>query len=102
MGYVVKMGSVIVYHSGDSDFIPEMQKLSGYGKHGNEFVALLPVSGKFVMNADDAIEVASLISPDLAIPMSYGVGPAGTLEDAEHFVEGCKEKNIKAEILERI
>jgi len=102
VGYVVKMGNVIVYHSGDSDVIPEMQKLSGYGKHGNEFVALLPVSGKFVMTSDQAAEVASLLSPDLAIPMHYGAGVAGTLEDAEHFVESCKEKNIKAEIFERI
>jgi len=77
MGYILKMKEVIVYHAGDSDRIPEMKRLTGYGKHGNEFVALLPVSGKFVMDAEEASEVASLISPDLVIPMRYGSGEGG-------------------------
>ena len=102
LGYLVKMKEVIIYHAGDTDFISEMQKLSGYGKHGNKFVALLPVSGKYVMDAYEAAEAASLISPDLTIPIHYGAGVAGTLEDAEKFVELCKEKNLKAEILEKI
>jgi L-ascorbate metabolism protein UlaG (beta-lactamase superfamily) len=102
VGYLVKIKDVIVYHSGDSDFIPEMNKLSGYGKHGNEFVALLPVSGKFVMDAEEASEAASIISPDLCIPMHYGAGVAGTEDDAKRFVEFCKEKNLKAEMLEKI
>ena len=102
LGYLVKMKEVIIYHAGDTDFIPEMQKLSGYGKHGNKFVALLPVSGKYVMDAEEAAEAASLISPDLTIPIHYGAGVAGTLQDAEKFVELCKEKNLKAEILEKI
>ena len=102
VGFLIKMKNVIVYHSGDSDFIPEMKKLSGYGKHGNEFVALLPVSGKYVMDATEAAEAASVISPDLAIPMHYGAGVAGSLEDAEYFVELCKEKGLRAEILEKM
>lgn len=101
VGYVVKIGNVVIYHSGDSDFIPEMQKLSGYGKHNNTFVALLPVSGKYVMDAEQASEAASLISPDLAIPMHYG-SIIGNIGDAEKFVEFCKEKNINAKILEKI
>ena len=101
-GYVLKIDEVIIYYSGDSDYIPEMQRLSGYGKHGNEFVALLSVSGEQTMDADEAAEVASILSPHLAIPMSYGAGVYGTLEDAEHFVKLCKEKNIKSVILEKI
>jgi L-ascorbate metabolism protein UlaG (beta-lactamase superfamily) len=102
LGYVVKMGNIIVYHSGDSDKIPEMKNLTGHGKHGNEFVMLLPVSGKFVMDAEEAAEVASLVSPDLAIPMHYGAGVAGTISDAENFVELCRKSGLKAEILDRI
>tara|TARA_B100000315_G_C14567895_1_gene583903 strand:- start:45 stop:710 length:666 start_codon:yes stop_codon:yes gene_type:complete len=102
VGYIIKMKDVIIYHAGDTDFIPEMQKLSGYGKHGNKFVSLLPVSGKYVMNPDEAAKAASLISPDLTIPIHYGAGVAGTSEDAERFVELCKEMNLNAEILEKI
>lgn len=102
LGYLIKLKGVIIYHAGDSDKIPEMKNLTGYGKHGNEFVALLPVSGKFVMDADEAAEVASLISPDLAIPMHYGAGVAGTREDAEEFVKLCRDTGLKAEVLEKI
>jgi len=102
MGFLIKFKEVIIYHSGDTDKIPEMSRLTGYGKHGNEFVALLPVSGKYVMTAEEAAEVASSISPDIAIPMHFGAGVAGTREDAERFVELCKEKGLKAEILGRV
>lgn len=102
MGFVIKLNDVIIYHSGDTDKIPEMKNLTGYGKHGNEFVALLPVSGKYVMDSDEAGEVASILSPDLAIPMHYGAGVAGTLEDAERFVRLCEDMRIKAKILEKI
>ena len=102
MGYLVKMGSVIIYHAGDTDKIPEMQKLSGYGKQGNEFVALLPVSGKFVMSAEEAAEAAVLINPTVAIPMHFGAGVAGTIEDAQKFVRLCHESGLRAEIVEKI
>ena len=94
VGYIIKMGNLIIYHSGDSDFIPEMEKLSGYGKQENEFVALLPVSGKYVMDAEQSAEAASVINPDLAIPMHYGAGVVGTKEDAEHFVERHSPERI--------
>ncbi len=102
VGFVIKLGDVVLYHTGDSDFIPEMKNLTGYGKHGNEFIALLPVSGKYVMNAEEAAEAASIISPDLAIPMHYGSGVVGTMEDAQNFVELCREKGLRAQILEKI
>ncbi len=102
LGYVIKMNNVIIYHAGDSDKIPEMSKLSGYGKEGNKFVALLPVSGTYTMTAEEAVEVAKIISPTIAIPMHYGSGVAGTLEDAQKFIKLCTENGIKAEILEKI
>ena len=102
VGYIVKIEGFIIYFAGDTDYIPEMQKLSGYGKHGNYFVSLLPVAGNVVMNAEEAAEAASIISPDLAVPISYGAGVYGTLKDAEDFVELCKEKNVNASILEKI
>jgi L-ascorbate metabolism protein UlaG (beta-lactamase superfamily) len=98
---VIQSGNIIIYHSGDSDRIPEMQKLSGYGKKENTFIALLCIGGKFTMNADEAAEAASEMKASIAIPMHYGsiVGSPG---DAIKFSELCKEKNIRAEILEKI
>lgn len=102
LGYLIKIGKVIIYHAGDSDNIPEMHKLSGYGKHGNHFLALLPVSGIYVMTAEEAADAAKNINPDLAIPMHYGSGVVGTNDDAEKFVKLCKENGIEAMILEKI
>lgn len=98
VGYVMKIGDVIIYHSGDTDLIPEMQKLTGYKHQGKEFVALLPVGGRFTMSAEEAAEAASVIKPTLAIPMHWGT-LVGTEQDAKEFVELCKDNDIRAEIL---
>lgn len=101
VGYVVKMKDVVIYHAGDTDMIPEMKNLTGYGKQGNTFVALLPVSGTYVMDADEAAEAADLLKPGIALPIHYGAGVIGTVEDAQRFVSLCTERGIKAEILEK-
>lgn len=100
VGYLIKIDDTLIYHAGDSDFIPEMQKLTGYKQPGKEFIALLPVGGRFTMSAEEAAEAAKLIKPSLAIPMHWG-SIIGSEEDAKEFKELCEENNIKAEILER-
>ncbi len=100
VGYVIKMNDCIIYHSGDTDLIPEMQKLTGYKQQGKEFIALLPVSGRYTMTAEEASEAANVIKPTLAIPMHWG-GLIGTEQDAKEFKELCEEKGIHAEILEK-
>ena len=100
VGYVLCFDEITLYHAGDTDLIPEMQKLTGFGNDKSYFIALLPVGGKYVMDADEAAEAAALIKPNLAIPMHYG-SIHGTLEDAQEFVKLCEEKGIKAMILEK-
>ncbi len=102
VGYIIKLEGVIIYHAGDTDKIPEMEKLTGYGKQGNEFIAILPVSGTYTMTAEEAAEVASLLNPKVAIPMHYGAGVCGTIEDAQRFVKLCADAGLHAEILEKI
>ena len=100
VGYLVKFGDVLVYHAGDTDVIPEMHKLTGYNQKNSKFVALLPIGGRFTMTPEEAAKAASIIKPSLAIPMHYG-SIVGTREDAEEFVQLCKEEGINAEILEK-
>jgi len=99
VGYIIKMPNVIIYHAGDTDLIPEMQKLTGY-KPEKEFIALLPIGGRFTMNHEEAAEAANLIKPTLAIPMHYG-SVVGSDSDAKEFKELCAENNINCEILEK-
>jgi len=95
VGYLLKVGEIVVYHAGDTDLIPEMEKLQG-----KVTVALLPVGGTYTMNAKQAAEAATIIKPELAIPMHYGE-VVGSRADAEEFVRLCQEQGVKAQILEK-
>ena len=93
VGYLIRINNSIIYHAGDTDVIPEMQKLTGYKQQDKKFIALLPIGGRFTMTAEEASEAAKLLKPDLAIPMHYGSIVGGD-DDAEEFVELCKEEGI--------
>jgi L-ascorbate metabolism protein UlaG (beta-lactamase superfamily) len=100
VGYLLKINNAIIYHAGDTDLIPEMQKLTGYKQSGKEFVALLPIGGRFTMNVEEAAEAAKLIKPTVAVPIHYS-SIVGRDEDAKEFKELCEENNIVCEILEK-
>ena len=78
VGFVIGIGGLWVYHAGDTDAIPEMASL------GRVDVALLPVSGTYVMTAAEAVAACNTIRPTLAIPMHYG-SIVGTVADADAF-----------------
>ncbi len=79
VGFVFTVAGVTYYHAGDSDDIPEMAGLA-------PDVALLPVSGTYVMTADEAAAAAKAIRPSVAIPMHYG-SIVGSEADARRFAE---------------
>ena len=73
VGYIVTIQGVRLYFAGDTDLIPEMA----------DFVcdiALLPVSGTYVMTVEETAQAAQTISPRIVIPMHYGAG-IGTAHD---------------------
>ncbi len=86
IGVIVKIAGVSVYHAGDTDFIPEMKELEG-----KVDVALLPVSGVYVMDVDEAVKAAEAIKPKVVIPMHYGA-IVGSDRDAEAFREKVSGK----------
>ena len=92
VGYIIDIGGVKIYHAGDTDRIPEMK---GLGVD----IALLPVSGTYVMTAEEAVEAAKDIKPDIAIPMHYGA-IVGSSADAEKFAELLKG-NIQVKIMDK-
>jgi L-ascorbate metabolism protein UlaG (beta-lactamase superfamily) len=77
VGFVLTLGERRIYHTGDSDHIPEMADIE-------TDVALLPVSGIYVMTAEEAAEAAKTIQPKVAIPMHVGAG-IGELEFTQTF-----------------
>lgn len=91
LGFIINGNGPVVYHAGDTDFIPEMKDVKTQ-------VAILPVSGTYVMTAEEAVEAALVINPEVAIPIHYGkiVGDRGM---AETFAAGLKGK-VTVEIKE--
>jgi L-ascorbate metabolism protein UlaG (beta-lactamase superfamily) len=85
VGFIVTMKGVRIYHAGDTDHIPEM-------KNVQTDIALLPVSGTYVMTAQEAADAASTIKPQVAIPMHYG-SIVGNAADADNF-----RKLVKCEV----
>ncbi|MBI3840712.1 MAG: MBL fold metallo-hydrolase [Thaumarchaeota archaeon] len=77
VGYVVTLDGVRFYHSGDSDATPEMKAL-------DVDVAFLPVSGTYVMTAEEAADAAKAMKAKVVIPMHYG-RIVGSVADAERF-----------------
>ncbi len=93
VGYVLELpDGTRVYHAGDTDLIPEMRDL-------RVDIALVPVSGTYVMDASEAAEAVETIKPKVAVPMHYGA-IVGSRADAERFrelVRSCEVKILEKE-----
>ncbi|MDZ7798945.1 MAG: MBL fold metallo-hydrolase [Patescibacteria group bacterium] len=91
VGYVIEADGQKMYHAGDTDLIPEMDELE------NIDIAMLPVSGTYVMDSQEAAQAIARIKPKKIIPMHYGE-VVGSSEDARKL----KEKYPKrVEIMEK-
>ena len=77
VGYVITMDGVRFYHAGDTDGIEEMKSL-------DVDVAFLPVSGTYVMSAEEAAEAAESMKAKVMVPMHINK-LVGTMADAERF-----------------
>src|SRR4030042_1688716 len=82
VGYIFTVKGNRIYIAGDTDHIPEMKTFKAD-------IALLPVSGTYVMTAEEAIQAALDIKPKIAVPMHYG-SIVGSEKCAQKFSEGLK------------
>ncbi len=87
IGFVITLSDgTRIYHAGDTDFIPEMKALK-------VDIALLPVSGTYVMTANEAIEAANSFRPSVVIPMHFG-DIVGDRNDARKFQAGFSGETV--------
>ncbi|MER5174854.1 MAG: MBL fold metallo-hydrolase [Candidatus Nitrosocosmicus sp.] len=94
IGFIISINGLKIYHTGDTDIIPEMDSI-------NPDIAFVPVSGTYVMTAEEAAKATNeLIKPKkIAIPMHYN-SIIGSVKDAETFcsmVNVCKTEILKVE-----
>ncbi len=86
-GYIIKIKDKTIYHAGDTDIIPEMDKM-------NVDIALLPVGGTYTMNAQEAALAAQKVKATTVIPMHYTKGVVGSPEDAEKLKQLLPDKVV--------
>lgn len=92
VGYILTIDGVRIYHAGDTDPIPEIERIKDIT------VALVPLDkdgGKLTMDTEQAATLINTIRPKLAVPMHYELGK----NYAEKFMRLVDEE-IKVEIME--
>ncbi|MGI0008965.1 MAG: MBL fold metallo-hydrolase [Nitrosopumilaceae archaeon] len=92
VGFIITMQGTSIYHTGDSDLIPEMTDLK-------PDVLLIPVSGTYVMTAKEAANAIENIKPKIAIPMHYGtiVGSENDAKEFKDMIKSCKVQILTKE-----
>jgi len=92
IGFVISIGETSIYHTGDSDLIPEMNDLK-------PDILLVPVSGTYVMSAKEAARAVEKIKPKVAIPMHYGtiVGSENDAKEFRNMVKSCEVQILTKE-----
>jgi len=92
VGFIITIEGTSIYHTGDSDLIPEMADLK-------PDILLVPVSGTYVMTAKEAANAVEKIKPKIAIPMHYGtiVGSENDAKEFKDMVKLCKVQILTKE-----
>lgn len=77
VGYVLALGGHTYYHAGDTDHLPELDRIK-------TDVAFVPIGGTYTMDAGEAAGLVKSIKPKLAVPMHYGF-VVGAPAEGERF-----------------
>lgn len=86
VGYIVQVEGQKIYHTGDTDRIPEMKGLE-------PDIVLIPVSGVYVMTAAEAVEAVKDMGAKVAVPMHWG-DIVGDRSCADHFARAFHGKTV--------
>ena len=89
VGYVLNLNSVRIYHTGDSDYIPEMECVKDID------LILVPIGGdNLTMNVDDAARLINQMKPKFAIPVHYDMKERNELEKFRVLIDKGTEVKV--------
>lgn len=91
-GFVIKMDGRRVYHAGDTAVFSDMALIPKL--FGKIDVALLPIGGHYVMDAQAAAMAVNFLKPTLTIPIHYNTWPV-IAADPNAFVKLCTPRKVK-------
>ncbi len=92
IGFLIDLNGITIYHTGDTDLIQEMSDLK-------PDIALVPVSGTYVMTPNEAATAVERIKPKIVIPMHFGtiVGSEKDAQDFKQLIKSCKVQILTKE-----
>ncbi|HDN51084.1 MAG TPA: metal-dependent hydrolase [Thermoplasmatales archaeon] len=94
-GLVIKSGKT-VYHAGDTCLFSDMKLI---GELYEPDVALLPIGGRFTMDAHQAAIAAEWIGADITIPMHYNTFDM-IRQDPHEFQKLAERRGIRVSVLQ--
>ncbi len=92
IGPLLNIDGTKIFHTGDADNIPEFKDIK-------PDIAMVPVSGTYVMTVEEAVEAAKIIDADITIPMHIGrgIGEISYLEDFKKKLSGKRVEVLELE-----
>ena len=79
LGWIVESEGKRIYFPGDTELIPEMETL------GVIDLMMVPISGTYVMDIDEAVRAVKIINPKVVIPMHFGIFDISFGKQPAHF-----------------
>lgn len=90
--YLFDFNGINVLHLGDLNRIPSQAEVEDFGPIN---VALIPVGGGGALNANKAVEIISLLEPNIVIPMHYATPATGdTAQKLDPLSKFLKEMGL--------
>lgn len=89
-GFLINIGNEYIYWAGDTDIIPEMDRLKVIGISA----ALLPIGGTYTMDLEEVKKANELINPKYFVPMHYNKIPGTQVKEYKLDILQAAVKNI--------
>ena len=91
IGYVLNIDSIRIYHTGDTDYIPEIENIRDIN------LILVPIGGdNLTMNVEDAARLVNHIKSEICFPMHYEINDRSNVDRFMNLID----KNIGVRVLE--
>ena len=94
VGYIVSAGGKRIYIAGDTD-------LNDDNRLVRCDIALIPIGGKFTMDAKDAAKLVDIIRPEAVIPTHYG-SVVNKLDAFDEFCRRMEKQNCDVKIIRKV
>ncbi len=89
VGYILNIDSVRIYHTGDTDYISEMENIRDI------ILILVPIGGdNLTMNVEDAARLINQMKPKFVVPMHYDMKERDDLERFKILIDKSTEVRV--------